>query len=139
MVERSSKKSARPRLSHHEFVVLLETLRGEFRVFGESLQIVRGQVDGLREDVDGLRKDVGDFRQEVGARFHRVEQDMGVLKQDVAVLKQDVGMLKLDVSLLKDASIETTQELKRLRLSVDKKVDRDEVEAIVERAGRGQA
>jgi hypothetical protein len=49
-------------------------------------------------------------------------------------------VLKLDVSLLKDASIETTQELKRLRLSVDKKkVDRDEVEAIVERAGRGQS
>jgi regulator of replication initiation timing len=113
-------------LSRRELVVVLETLRGEFRVFGESLQSVRGQVDGLREDVDGLRKDVGDFRQEVGARFHRVEQDIGVLK--------------LDVSLLKDASIETTQELKRLRLSVDKKkVDRDEVEAIVERAGRGQS
>ncbi len=53
----------------HAFTVVLEEMRGQFRVFGEALS-------GLRE--------------EMNRRFDRVEGDIGVMKTDVGLLKTAV-------------------------------------------------
>ena len=99
---------------------MLETMRGEFRGFGEALQ--------------GLREGVGARFNHVDARFDRVEEDLGTLKHDVGVLNHDVGTLKHDMILVTDAVLENIREIKRLSTLVDKKVDRDEVEALIEEA-----
>lgn len=61
-------------------VVLLEEIRGQFKVFGESLSLTR---------------------ETLGAKIDAVAADVAVLKDDVAVLKDDVGVLKVDVADLK--------------------------------------
>ena len=101
MVERSKKTPSRARALHRDFVVVLEALRGDFRVFGDALQ-------SFREDVDARL-------QQVDARFDQVDNDIG---------------------LLKSAVVENTRELKRIGTALDRKVDRDEVEALVERVVR---
>jgi hypothetical protein len=118
MVERSKKPSSRARPAPHEFAVVVESLRGEFRVFGEAL---------------------AGFREQVTHEFAQV-------RGDLAAVKVDLAEVKVDVARLKDAVLENTRELGRhshriddLARAVEKKVDRDEVEAIVERAMRRKA
>jgi hypothetical protein len=111
MVQRSKQRPARPRVTLHELGVLLETQNGQFRGFGEALQVVDAHV----QSVDARLQS---FREEVDARFDKVDGRLDRVEHDVV--------------LLKDAVVENTRELKHLRTAVDKKVDRDEVESIVE-------
>ncbi|MGH7440789.1 MAG: hypothetical protein ACRENE_34295 [Polyangiaceae bacterium] len=83
---------------------MLESMQADFRGFGESLQSFRERADANFQQID-VRF------QQVDARFDGVERD---------------------IALLKDASLETARELRSLRLIVEKKVDRDEVQALVE-------
>ena len=108
MVERPKKPSRRARPTLHEVAVLLETMRGENR---KAVQIVDARLQSFREEFQTFREDVDASFQKVDTRFDRVEHD---------------------IVLIKDAVIETTRELKRNWVAVDKKVDRDEVEGIVE-------
>jgi archaellum component FlaC len=100
------------------FAVVVEQLRGEFKVFGTAL---------------------GGLRQEMNERFADVKSDMGDLKQDLADVKSDMGDLKqdlaevkVDVNLLKTAATTHGRELKEIRSALGNKVERGEVEAIVE-------
>ena len=120
MIARSKQPTSRVRMTTNEVVVVLEAMRGDFRVFGEALQSVR-------EDVRVLKEDVGVLKQDVRA----LKEDVGVLKEDVRVLKQDVGVLKHDMILVKDAVLENTREIKRLGTLT---VDRDEVEGMIAEA-----
>jgi hypothetical protein len=52
------------------FAVVVEQLRGEFKVFGEAL-------GGLREEVGGLREEVGGLRQQMTDGFARVDRELG--------------------------------------------------------------
>ena len=86
-------------------------MRGESRAVGEVVNRLEARLEGFQEGVDAR------FRQ-VDARFDRVDIRLDRVEHDVV--------------LLKDAVIENTRELKHLRVAVDKKVDRDEIEPIVE-------
>ncbi len=117
MVERSKKPSSRkasiPRGSRRapferEQVVLLEAMRGDFRVFGEALQ-------GFDAKLQGRDATLQSFRAEVDARFDRVDYDIG---------------------LLKDAIASNTRGIKNVEIALTNKVDRDEVEAIAQRVAR---
>jgi hypothetical protein len=63
--------------------------------------------------------------QSVDARLHSVDAH-------VHSLDARLGRVEHDIVLIKDAVVENTRELKRVWVAVDKKVDRDEVEAIAE-------
>lgn len=107
------------------FAVVLEDLHAKFDVFGEALQLVRGDVAGLREDVNGLKQDMAETRADVRVLREDVnvlKQDMAetradvkVLREDVNVLRHDVGVLRQDVDLLKVAVIDNSREIKQLR------------------------
>jgi hypothetical protein len=108
MVAARRKKSVAPAaVDAGAFVVVLETLRGDFKVFGEALADVKAEV----------RADISSLRTEVHAGFERVDREL---------------------ALVKSAVLEHGRELREIR---DRKVDRDEVEGIVQgvlaRAGGG--
>jgi archaellum component FlaC len=115
------------RSAARHFSVIVEDLLSQFKVFGEALQ-------GLRENM-ALRFDEIDRRFDgIDDRFERIDHRFDGIDQEIL--------------LLKDASLTHTRELKdvnhqlreirtsvdRLAEKVDQKVDRTEVEAIVERA-----
>ncbi|HEY6461408.1 MAG TPA: hypothetical protein VIY73_14680 [Polyangiaceae bacterium] len=101
------KKSAVKRVSGngHAFAVVVEQLRSDFRVFGEALAGLDAKVSGLEARMD--------------QRFDRIEQRL--------------ERVECDVSLLKTATTDNGRELKAIRTTLDRKVDRDEVEGIVAR------
>jgi hypothetical protein len=99
--------------SDRAFAVVLEQMRGDFRVFGEDLQVVREQMTRGFEEVNrGL--------EQVDRRFDRVDEDLVRVKDAIG----EQGRQLKDVHA----------QLRDLRAAVDRKVDRDEVEGIVERA-----
>jgi hypothetical protein len=92
--------------SRDPYTVVLEDLRSQFKVFGEGLQAVDGKVDRLdRRVTSGFER--------VDRGFDRVDRELGLVK--VALL--DHG-----------------RELREIRGALALKVDRDEVEAVVDRA-----
>jgi len=97
--------------------VVAEQMQGQFRAFGEAL-------DGLREHVTrGFDEMTGEMNrrfEQVDRRFDRVEQELGEVKHELGQVK--------------DAVMVHQRQLRDLSAAVDKKVDRDEVEGIVERA-----
>jgi hypothetical protein len=143
------------------FAVVVEQLRGEFRVFGEALgglrQQVTEEVGGLRqqvtEEVGGLRQQVteelGGLRQQVteelGGLRQQVTEELGGLRQQMndgfaAVerrferVEHELGEVRVDLALVKSAATTHTRELKEIRSALGNKVERGEVEAIVEHA-----
>ncbi len=89
----------------HAFAVVVEEIRGQFRVFGEALA--------------GLRDEMSRRFDEVDRRFHEVDRRFDGVAGDI-------GLLKTDVGLLKTAVVEHGRQLKWVRAKLDGKVDADE-------------
>jgi len=106
------------------FAVVVEQLRGDFKVFGEALgglrQEFREEHGRLRQDFEGLRQEVGGLRQQMTDGFERVEHEL--------------GEVRVDLALVKSAVTTHTRELREIRSALGNKVERGEVEAIVEHA-----
>jgi hypothetical protein len=93
------------------FAVVVEQLRGEFKVFGEAL---------------------GGLRQQMTGGFDEVRGDVAELKHDMREVKRDLAEVKVDLSLVKSAATTHSRELREIRSALGNKVERGEVEAIVE-------
>ena len=107
------------------FAVVVERLHGEFKVFGLALDGLRQQVQASGEELGGLRQQVTDGFAAVDRRLERVEHDLGEVKLDLAEVRVDLG-------LVKSAATTHSRELKEIRSVLGNKVERGEVEAIVE-------
>jgi hypothetical protein len=129
------------------FVVVLEDMRSQFKVFGEALQIVNEKVDRLDRHVT--------------SGFERVDRELGLVKavvlehgrelRELKAVALDHGRELLDhgreLRELKAIVLDHGRELldhgrelrevrggvTRLEAAMEKKVDRDEAEAIAER------
>jgi len=88
-------------ISKDHVAILLEGLKSDFKIFGESLAAVREKGEATFEEVGHLREDVN------------------VLKTDVAELKTDVSVLKTDMQTVKE-------ELHLIRNELKEKVSREE-------------
>ncbi|MGO8996395.1 MAG: hypothetical protein ACLQVI_24030 [Polyangiaceae bacterium] len=120
---------------------MIEEMRSQFKVFGEA--------------VLGVRQDLAGFREEVTSRFERVDREMalGFARVD-REMAEGLGRIDRDLELVKSAIVDHSRELRDLRGEVgelrgevgelrgavnkveavlEKKVERDEVEAIVRR------
>ena len=106
------------------FAVVVEQLRGEFKGFGEALGGLREETIGA---IGGLRQQMTDGFAAVDRRFERVEHELDEVKRDL-------GELKVDLSLVKSAATTHSRELREIRSALGNKVERGEVEAIVEHA-----
>jgi hypothetical protein len=132
MVEPPKKPLPRSRPTLHDLKVLLETMRGEYRAVGEDLQSFREEFQSFRKDVDARFDRVNTRFDQVDARFDQVDGRFGQVDGRFDQVDGRLGRVEHDIVLLKDAVVENTRELKHLRVVVDKKVDRDEIEPIVE-------
>jgi hypothetical protein len=95
------------------YVIILEEMRGHFKVFGEQLGAVGDRVTSLEGKFTSLEGKVTALDDRVTALDHKVDHGF-------ARVEHRLGLVELAIT-------EHTRELK-------KKVDRDEVEAIVDRA-----
>jgi hypothetical protein len=110
-----------------EFLVVLEDVRSQFKVFGEALQVVNEKVDRLdRHVTSGFER----VDREIATGFERVDREMATGFERV---DRELGLVKAVV-------LEHSRELRqirggmtRLEAVMEKKVDRDEVEAIAQR------
>jgi hypothetical protein len=98
---------------------VVEGMRSDFKAFGARLEGVDDKMTAgfarVDERLDGVEQ-----------RLSHVEGRIADLSHDVADLSHDVADLSHEVGLVKVAVLEHGRGLKR-------KVDRDEVEAVVER------
>jgi archaellum component FlaC len=112
---------------------VVEGMRSDFKAFGTRLEglddkmtagfaRVDERLDGVDERLDGVDQRLDGVEQ----RLSHVEGQIADLSRDVADLSHDVADLSHEVGLVKVAVLEHGRDLKR-------KVDRDEVEAVVER------
>jgi hypothetical protein len=63
-----------------------------------------------------------------------LKHDMGEVKRDLGEVKRDLAEVKVDLSLVKSAATTHSRELREIRSAFGNKVERGEVEAIVEHA-----
>jgi hypothetical protein len=107
------------------YAVVVEELRSHFKVFGERLDGVEQRLDTR---IDGVGQRLDGLEQRLDARIDGLEQRLDAridgLEQRVTAQLAD---LSHEVGLVKIAVLEHGRALKE-------KVDRDEVQAMVERA-----
>jgi chromosome segregation ATPase len=130
------------------FAVVVEQLRGEFKVFGEALGGLRQQMtDGfarvdrelgeIRRDVGEVKQDLAEVKRDVGEvkrELGEVKRDLGEVQRDLGEVKRELGDVKVDLGLVKSAVTTHTRELREIRGALGNKVERGEVEAIVDHA-----
>ena len=104
------------------FAVVVEQLRGDFKVFGEALGGVREEVGGLREEVGGLHKQVGGLREELGG----VRKEVGDLREDVGGLHKQVGGLREELGGLREEVGGLRQQMTDGFAAVDRRFERVE-------------
>lgn len=142
-IKKAEKRSEGKR-KQDQFVVVLEDLKSEFKLFGEALQMSREEIrdfklevaeqfeiarEGrqmLREDMTVLRTDVAEIKTDVAQLkldVVEIKKDVAQLKSDVAKLKIDVEQLKSDIGVLKEAVEEISEKL-------DKKANIEDAEEI---------
>jgi hypothetical protein len=124
-----------------EFTVVVEDLRSQFKVFGEALGGLRDQVSAGFERVEHRLDGVEHRLDGVEHRLDGVEHRLDGVEHRLGVVEGDVAGLRHGMDLVKTVLVEHSRELKdirgtlvRLEEKVDKKVDREEVEALVEQA-----
>ena len=106
---------------------MVEQLRGEFKVFGEALGGLRQQMNDRFERVE---HELGEVKRDVG----EVKRDLSEVKTGVGEVQRELGEVKVDLALVKSAATTHTRELREIRSALGNKVERGEVETIVEHA-----
>ena len=116
------------------FAVVVEQLRGDFKVFGEALGGLRQEMTEGFAAVDRrferVEHELGEVKRDLG----EVKRDLGEVKLELGEVKRDLGEVKVDLGLVKSAVTTHTRELREIRGALGNKVERGEVEAIVEHA-----
>ena len=77
----SKKTNNKPKsqtIKKDQYTVVLEDLRSNFKVFGESLDLVKDKVDSIDKRVDSIDKRLGG-----------VESDLEILKTEVALIRHN--------------------------------------------------
>ena len=72
--------------------ILLEEMRGHFRVFGEAQQ-------GTRDQVTGLAQSLQETRDELGRKIDLLSADVAVLKADMADIKPRMARVEQHLGL----------------------------------------
>jgi hypothetical protein len=77
-----------------------------------------------------VEHELGEVKRDLG----EVKRDLGEVKLELGEVKRDLGEVKVDLGLVKSAVTTHTRELREIRGALGNKVERGEVEAIVEHA-----
>jgi hypothetical protein len=122
----TKKKSGRSPSAARGFAVVVEEMRSQFKVFGEALQGLCERVDAGFAQVDVRFAQVDARFAQVDARFGQVDTRFGQVDREIGLLKTAVLENGRDIRDVRNT-------LSRVEVALEKKVDREEVESIVER------
>ena len=107
------------------FGVLVEEMRGHFKVFGEHLQGVDQRVKDLDQRVEGLDNRVAGLDNRVAGLDQRVTEGFALIDARFSKVDDQLNDVRYELGQVKSAVLEHGRLLKT-------KVDRGEVAAIVE-------
>ena len=80
-----------------EFAVILESLRSDFKIFGEDLMSVKEDVEALKEDVRVLKEDVSILKTDVHiikGRLTSLEFKVDVIGKELSAQRKDIVEIK---------------------------------------------
>ncbi len=123
-----------PRASaSQQFSVVVEDMRSQFKVFGEALDVLRAEVAAGFEQVASGFKQVHHRFEQVHHRFEQVDRRFDQIDHRFQRVDQEIGLVKAAVIEHGHELRDIRSSVKRVEESLATKVDREEVEAIVER------
>ena len=131
MAGRRNKGTKTNSVDAHAFAVVLEEIRAQNKGFGEGQQLLREQMSTLGEQVSSLGEQMSSLREQMSAGFEDVNRRFERVDARFERVEGRLDRIENDVGLVKIAVIEHARELKEVRVALEKKVDRDEVEGIV--------
>jgi chromosome segregation ATPase len=124
--------------SRDQYTVVLEEIRSQFKVFGESLGDVKAEVASFKVEVRAGFERVDQRFERIDQRFERVDQRFERIDQRFDRLEMRADGTDGDLRFLRAAVTDHSGELRELRAgqarieaALDKKVDRDEVQAMI--------
>jgi hypothetical protein len=141
-VRKQEAKRARASASARGVGVVVEDLRSQFKVFGEALLGMREQMTSefaaMTSEFAKVRAEMtSEFaavRTETAAGFAQVDREIGLLKTDLGFVKTAVTDHSRELREIRVELKETKAAVVRVEGALARKVDRDELEAIVQRA-----
>jgi chromosome segregation ATPase len=139
--QRRPKAEAPPSASEvvRQFTVVLEDIRAQNRAFGEALDLLRDQMRAGFEEVHRRFAQIDRRFEQIDARFEQIDRRFEQI--DARFEKVDARFEQIggQIGRLEDAVLHNRREIKELRGEVQGKVDRTEVEAIVQRVAASGA
>jgi chromosome segregation ATPase len=77
-----------------------------------------------------VKRDIGEVKRDL----REVKRDVGEVQRELGEVQRELGEVKVDLALVKSAATTHTRELREIRSALGNKVERGEVETIVEHA-----
>ncbi|PIR40127.1 MAG: hypothetical protein COV33_01375 [Candidatus Zambryskibacteria bacterium CG10_big_fil_rev_8_21_14_0_10_34_34] len=96
----SKKTNNKPKsqtIKKDQYTVVLEDLRSNFKVFGESLDLVKDKVDSIDKRVDSIDKRVDSIDKRVDSidkRVDSIDKRLGGVESDLEILKTEVALIR---------------------------------------------
>ncbi|MDP3794449.1 MAG: hypothetical protein Q8R13_00775 [bacterium] len=88
--------------------VILENVRDDFKIFGESLDVVKSDVQTLKRDMGTVKGDV-----------QTLKGDMGTVKGDMATVKSELAQVKAKTDATFEAVGKLSIEMAEVKLRLD--------------------
>jgi chromosome segregation ATPase len=103
-VKNSSKKK-------DQYTIVLEDLRGQFKVFGESLADVKRDVKAVKKRVDETFEEVGNIKVEIT----EIKSDITEIKGEIVEIKKRLDSIEKRLDRLEKNPRKTQSEIESLR------------------------
>jgi archaellum component FlaC len=83
----------------------------------------------MGDRIDSVDSRVADLRAHMDTEFGRVQEQFGQVQEQFRHVHEEFGRVHQEFGRVKDALMEHGRQLKDIRGALDRKVDRDELEA----------
>jgi hypothetical protein len=88
-------------MDDNKVAVLLEDLRGQFRVFGEGLQILNDKVDNINIKINALEQRMGNVELKIGGFEYKFDEHIKVNHQEHMQLMQMIRETDSELQTMK--------------------------------------
>lgn len=106
--------------------ILLESVKNDFRSFGEGLDLLREEVHEVKENGDATFEELGRFKMETAVKFDQIDSRFN--QMDARFDRIEVRLDRIEGELL---SIKT--EIQELKQSLTKKAELEKLQGLEQR------
>lgn len=120
-------KKIKKTYSEDQVVAILEEIRGDFKVFGEGLDVVQRGVKNLEVEVGGLKEKVEKIDIRLGSvetRLGSVETRLDGVETKLEKVSATVDLLVEDMDEVKANGVEMKSQLKVMSKKLDNKAEK---------------